>query len=904
MLNDTAVEAPVVIRKKLIEVAIPLDAINLASAREKSIRHGHPSTLHLWWARRPLAAARAVVFAQMVDDPSSCPELFPSEEAQDQERRRLFGIIENLVLWENTNNAPVVQAAREEIWKSWQRACGDNAGHPRASELFKTDILPGLHDPFAGGGSIPLEAQRLGLEAFASDLNPVAVLINKAMIEIPPKFAGMPPMNPRSRAETTLLSRGWSGLQGLAEDIHYYGEWIRDEAEKRLGHLYPDALVTADMVKDRPDLASINGQRLKVIAWLWVRTVKSPNPAFAGVDVPLAPNLVLSRRAGREAYVEPVVENGDYRFAVRIGQHPGGVTTKGGTKSTSSGAGFVCLLSRTPIPFEYIRSEAKAGRLGARLAAVIAEGHLGRTYLSPTPEMEAVARSAQPTNVPETELPAKALGFRIQEYGMTRWSDLFTDRQLVALTCFSDLVQESRSLVKRDMQTAGFRDDGKPLDSGGVAATAYADALAVYLACAVSRASDYWGTGTIWEPGGGFIAHVFTRNALPMTWDYPEANPFSHASGSWSQTCMDWVERFVRTLNPTVGGSSRQADAQTQGLSASKVVSTDPPYYDNIGYADLSDYFYLWLRRSLRSIFPDLFATVAVPKSEELVASPGRHGTKGKAEEFFLNGMTEAMRRLVQQAHPAFPITIYYAFKQSESDGNEGTASTGWETFLGALIRAGLVVNGTWPLRTERPGRMREYASNALATSIVLTCRRRQVEAPAATRIEFSAALKNELPRAVAYLQRGNTAPVDLAQAAIGPGMAVYTRYSQVIDAEGNPLPVRRALRLINQTLDEALSDQEGDFDADSRWALAWFEDHGFEDGPFGDAHTYFLRFNTAENALTSSGIIKSGRGSVRLLRPEELPSDWSPATDTRLTVWEVVQHLVRSLETGGEAAA
>jgi putative DNA methylase len=664
-------------KRKLIEVALPLEAINIASAREKSIRHGHPSTLHLWWARRPLAAARAVIFAQMVDDPSANPDLFPTEKAQEKERQRLFRIIEDLVLWENTTNEAVLERARAEIWQSWRRACAENADHPRAKELFDRHKLPAFHDPFAGGGALPLEAQRLGLESYASDLNPVAVLINKAMIEIPPKFASRPPVNPALHKDKALIEREWRGAQGLAEDVRYYGQWMRIEAEKRIGHLYPRVEVTADMAKQRPDLKPYIGKKLTVIAWLWARTVKSPNPAFAKVDVPLASTFMICTKAGKEAYVEPIVEGDHYRFMVKVGKPKDAEAAKNGTK-LARGANFKCLMSGSPIAGDYIKAEGKIGRMGARMIAVVAEGERERVYLPPTPEIEEVARKAKPEWKPDVEFFQQALGFRVGNYGMTKWSDLFTPRQTVALTTFSDLAQEARERVKRDALAAGLPDDGRGLVNGGITATAYADAVGVYLAIGISRATDYWGTGAIWEPGGSFIAHVFTRNALPMTWDYPEANPFSNGSGSWEQTCIEWIERFVSTLDSEVAGTSLQADAQTQSVSTGRVVSTDPPYFDNIGYADLSDYFYVWLRRSLRGVFPDLFATVAVPKAEELVATPDRHGGRQLAERFFLDGMTQAMHRLAEQAHPAFPVTIYYAFKQAETDHEEGTASTGW----------------------------------------------------------------------------------------------------------------------------------------------------------------------------------------------------------------------------------
>jgi len=933
------------VTKKLIEVALPLEAINKACAREKSIRHGHPSTLHLWWARRPLAAARAVIFAQMVDDPSAyvgvlradaklhrkaenalkarlklweearalakkakgsglpVPEPGPAptldDMLADQERQRLFRVIEDLVLWENTTNETVLQAARDEIWQSWRRACAENADHPRAKELFDRKKLPAFHDPFAGGGALPLEAQRLGLESYASDLNPVAVLINKAMIEIPPKFAGKPPVNPASRKDKNLFAREWKGAQGLAEDVRYYGQWMRDEAEKRIGQLYPKVEITAEMAKVRPDLKRYVGQKLTVIAWLWARTVKSPNPAFAQVDVPLASTFMLSTKAGKEAYVEPVIENGGYRFTVKVGKPKDAERAKSGTKLVR--ANFLCLMSGVPISGDYIKAEGKVGRIGARLMAIVAEGERGRVYLPPTEAMEAVARQAIPEWKPEGTLVEDGRAFTPTLYGIANWSDLFTPRQLVALTTFTDLMREARERVERDALAAGLTDDGRPLVAG-TGGTAYAEAVGVYLAFAVDKGANYWSSLCAWHTGAEKMISTFGRQAVPMVWDFTEANPFSDSSGN-VMLGIDQAAKMIVALGFGPAGLASQADAAVQSTSKHKVISTDPPYYDNVPYADLSDFFYVWLRRSLDSVFPDLFTTLAVPKDEELVAFPYRHGGKVGAEAFFLEGMTQAMHRLAEQAHPAFPVTIYYAFKQSESDSADGTASTGWETFLDAVIRAGFAVTGTWPVRTEYTSQLKTTRS-ALASSIILVCRPRSAVAPTATRREFVTALKAELPVALAHLQRGNIAPVDLAQAAIGPGMAVYTRYAKVLDAEGKALTVREALALINQTLDEALAEQEGDFDADSRWALTWFEQSGFAEGEYGVAEQLSKSKNTSVAGMVEAGILESKRSKVRLLRPEELPDGWDPATDPRLTAWEIVHQLIRVLGSGGEGAA
>jgi putative DNA methylase len=870
----------------------------------------------LWQEARTLAE-KAKEAGLPVPEPGPAPTL--DDMLADQERQRLFRIIEKLVLWESTTDETVLQAARDEIWQSWRRTCAENAGHPRAKELFDRHKLPAFHDPFAGGGALPLEAQRLGLESYASDLNPVAVLINKAMIEIPPKFAGRPPVNPAARGKLDH-SKSWRGAQGLSEDVRYYGQWMRDEAERRIGHLYPKIEVTEEIVGERPDLNTYIGQHLTVIAWLWARTVKSPNPAFAHVDVPLVSSFMLANKEGKEAYVEPIIKNGGYYFTVKIGKSKNDIA-KNGTKL--AGANFICVMSDSPISGDYIKSEAKAGRMSARMMAIVAEGERERVYLPPTEAMEVVAREANPDWKPDIEFLQQALGFRVGTYGLTKWSDLFTLRQLVALTTFADLMKEARERVKHDAGSAGFQqaegqsrqDGGSPsenLAEGFTGAAAYADAVGVYLAFVVEKLTESHTTICTWSaaPKNELVVSTFRRQALPMTWDFAEASPFADSSGSFGKNVEAVARVILAALPATVTSHAQQADAASQAVTQGKVISTDPPYYDNIGYADLSDFFYVWLRRSLKPVFPDLFATVAVPnKAEELVATPYRHGGREQAESFFLNGMTQAMRRLADQAHPDFPVTIYYAFKQAEteSDGEGGsTASTGWDTFLEAVIRAGFSVTGTWPIRTEREARSRSIGSNALASSIVLVCRKRAAAAPTATRREFVTALKTELPKSLALLQRGNIAPVDLAQAAIGPGMAVYTCYARVLDAEGNPLAVREALALINQTLDEALAEQEGDFDADSRWALAWFEQYGFAEGEYGVAEMLSKAKNTSVQGLKDAGILdkKSPGGKVRLLRPNELIASWDPITDARLTAWEMVHHLIRVLEASGESGA
>jgi len=929
-------------RRKLIEVALPLEAINREAAREKSIRHGHPSTLHLWWARRPLAAARAVIFAQMVDDPDSDPAYRKPDGSVDEDRAgvkraELFNLIEELVKWENTNNDRVINAARAEIARcvasakieqgELQKATiifgpGKGTLHPKgplpsdgrtataweivimrakpeAVNTFLAEHAPPFHDPFAGGGALPLEAQRLGLISHASDLNPVAVMINKAMIEIPPRFAGRPPVNPayQRKSKHEKAAQTWRGAAGLAEDVRYYGQWMRDEAEKRIGHLYPKVEVTAAMAKGRPDLEPYVGKKLTVIAWLWARTVESSNPAYRGCHVPLVSSFWLSTRAGKEAYVEPVVEGKAYRFEVRTGKRGPSI------EETVNRRGGICLLSKSPMPFPYIREEGKAGRMGVQLMAIVAEGERGRVYLSPTKEHEDAARQACPSWKPDNALPVNPRDFKTPNYGMRTFADLFTDRQLVALTNFSDLVAETREKIAKDASAAEvLSGNDRLLSEGGNGARAYADAVSVYLAFAVDKCADYWSSVCSWHSSGEKIRNTFGRQAIPMVWDYAETNVFCSSTGNW-MAMIDWTWKAVATVPADRPGQAYQADACALDNEHSVVISTDPPYYDNIGYADLSDYFYVWMRKSLQSLFPKLFGTMLVPKAEELVATPYRHGSKDRAEHFFLEGMAKAVHGMTQRSHLAFPVTIYYAFKQAERDV-EGAASTGWETFLEAVIRAGFAITGTWPMRTELANKIIGVNANILASSIVIVCRPRPADAPMTTRKDFLAALRRELPPALRHLQRGNIAPVDLAQASIGPGMAVYSRYSRILETDGKPMTVRTALQLINQTLDETLAEQEGDFDPETAWAVAWFEQFAFNDGPFGDAETLSKAKNTALNALATAGIVKTGAGKARLLRVDELPPDWDPTTDARLTVWEMVHHLIRVMNTGGETAA
>jgi len=859
---------PPVQKRKLIEVALPLEVINRESAREKSIRHGHPSTLHLWWARRPLAAARAVLFAQLVDDPSSHPDRFPTEADVITERTRLHDLIEKLVVWENSTDTDLFRQAHQEILDS-------TGGNP-----------PPILDPFAGGGTIPLEAQRLGLEAHASDLNPVAVLINKALIEIPPKFAGQAPVNPGA---ANVRSGTWPRATGLADDVRYYGQWMREEAEKRIGHLYPKATLS-------------DGTQAAVIAWIWARTVTCPNPA-CGIALPLVRSWWLGKKKGKEAWVVPSVDEGTVSYTIgRAPQIPPTADDDG----TVGRTGARCIGCGAAVDRAHIKAEGTAGRMHTDLMAIVAEGKRTRHYLDPTEKHRDSAIVERPADVPEQELPYDPRNIWTLPYGLTHFADLFTARQLTALTTFSDLLAEARERLLSDARqlTAGHL-EGDRLEAGGTGAAAYADAIATYLAFSISRMADYGSSISTWmpDPKNEGIRNTFARQAIPMTWDFAECSPFSDSSGNYL-FMLRGITRVLDELSAGIRGVARQINAvKTEDVGA--LISTDPPYYDNIGYSDLSDFFYVWLRRSLVPVHPELLSTLLVPKSEELVANPYRHGGKEGAHTFFEDGFIEVFRRARETALPDFPITVYYAFKQSETT-SAGQASTGWETLLEGMVRSGWAITATWPMRSERGGRMISVGTNALASSIVLALRPRPETAPRTDRRGFVAALKGELPKALRELQQGAIAPVDLPQAAIGPGMAVFSRYAAVLTDDGSPMRVRAALSLINEVLDEVLSEQEGDFDPDTRFALAWFRQHGFDAGEFGDADNLARARNASLEHLDRASILslRGTRGKVTLLAPASLDEDWNPTSDASISVWEVVMHLAQTLTDQGVVAA
>lgn len=855
-------------KKKLIEVALPLDKINAESAREKSIRHGHPSTLHLWWARRPLAAARAVIWSSLVDDPSSHPEKFPTEEAQNRERQRLFKILEDLVVWENSNDDAVLNAAKAEIMKSTD-------GNP-----------PEFLDPFAGGGAIPLEAQRLGLKAHAHDLNPVPVMINKAMIEIPPHFSGMPPINPVDH--NLMNSTGWQRAAGLAADVRYYGEWMKQEAKKRIGHLYPRVKVPKEH----------GGGEATVIAWIWARTVKCPNPA-CGCQMPLASSFVLSKKKGNEAWVEPEFdyENKKITYRVKTGKGKAPEAPK-----TSRGAKFKCIMCGETTLDSYIKDESTSGRMGAVLMGIVAEGKKGRIYVSPSEEHVLAANCGKPDGeYPEQALPYDPRNIWCVNYGLDTYDKLFTDRQLTALTTLSSLVSEAQEKAEADAKIAGLKNDHLPLRNGGYGAKAYGEAVGVYLAFVIDKMADYHSAVCSWHSSGEKMRNTFGRQAIPMVWDYTEGNPLSKSSGSFDNM-LDWVTKCIVEFPAQKSAEVSQFDAQSDCGLREIMVSTDPPYYDNIGYADLSDFFYVWMRQSLKNSYPELFSTMLVPKAEELIATPYRHGgDSGKAKSFFEDGMLAACQQIYQYAKENFPVTIYYAYKQSDTDTNtNSTASSGWETMLNAVIKAGFAITGTWPMRTEMASRSIASGTNALASSIVLVCRKRSEDAPQTTRRNLINILRRELRPALKKLQDSNIAPVDLAQSAIGPGMGVFSRYRRVLEADGSVMTVRSALQVINEEVDLYFNDQVGSMDAASRFCVDLYTQCAYNNIKYGEAEILANAKSTSIPMMASHGVLYAKAGVVHLLERADLPER---VDINESNIWLLTQQLTHAMTRGGVEA-
>lgn len=870
-------------RKKLIEVALPLPEINDASAYDKMPGIGpHPKGIHQWWARLPLPTARAVLFASIVDDPSSDPERFPTEEAQNTERERLFGILRRMMQTKLHERPEIYVEARQEMLKH----CDGK--------------LPPVLDPFAGGGSIPLEANRLGFEAHAADLNPVAVLLNKCNLETVPRWIDYPPVNPEAR-DDKLRKHEWKGARGLAEDLRYYGRLVHQRAVEKIGHLYPKVKLPKDY----------GGRETNVIAWIWARTVASPNPAAQGAYVPLISTYWLSSKKGMLVWLKPTVDRvrRTYRFEVCTGEPKDRQAVKRGTKA-GKGSSFTCLLTGTTIKGEYIQEKARSHGLETQIIAIVAEGSRGRIYLSADPASQRVISTAIPGWFPEELLSTHPQYMGAPRYGMTRIGDLFTNRQLTAIVTFSDLIKAVRADILTDAQNAGLSKQ---------VAEEYAKAVSTFLALSLDRCADFNNSLCRWNASNQKVMNLFGRQAIPMVWDFAEANILADSVGAWS-TCNDYVADCIEVINgySNKGGRAWQIDAASSWDDLGNLlVSTDPPYYDNIPYSDLSDFFYVWQRRTIGELYADLFSTMLTPKVPELVASSLRHeGDLIAAKRHFETGFRKAFTSLQIKMDHSFPLTVYYAFKQEDEEAGENEVeggrinsngvdrTTGWETLLEALLGSGFQITATWPVRASQAWRMRSMGSNALASYIVLACRPRRAEASQFSRREFLNELKRELPIALRHLQQGNIAPVDLAQAAIGPGMTVFSRCSRVMESSGNAMTVRTALSLINQTLDEVIAEQEGEFDADTRWALAWFDQYGMEEGPYGVAETLSKAKNTAINGLVEGGMVLARGGKVKLIGRNEMTEDWDPAMDKRLTVWETAQYLIHALDQKGEQGA
>lgn len=868
--------------KKLIEVALPLPEINDASAYDKMPGIGpHPKGIHHWWARLPLPTARAILFASVVDDPEAHPDKWPTEQQQHAERERLFDILRRM-MGKKLHDAPEVYAeAKAEMLKH----CDGQ--------------LPTVLDPFAGGGSIPLEANRMGFEAHAGDLNPVAVLLNKCNLEIAPRWAEHPPVNPVDR-ERIGGSKGWRGTNGLAADVRYYGDLIRQHAFTELGNLYPKIRLPKED----------GGSDTNVVAWIWARTVVSPNPAAKGNRVPLLSSYWLSNKKGSEVWLKPEIssDRSRVRFEIVHGRPENARSVASGNK-LGRGANFECLLTCQPIADEYVKSEGLAGRLGLQLIAVVADGGRRRVYLPPTETQSTAAQCEKLPEVHSGEMPNNARWFSPPLFGLSTYTSIFVPRQLAGLCSITEKLGAIEDEVLSASKNTGMNDAD---------AREYSLAIRTFLSLAIDRCTDFNNSICRWSPSNQKVMNLFGRQAIPMVWDFAEANLLGNSVGAWI-TCCEYVAKCIETIpgSSTSTGVARQIDAAagSNGIS-NLMVSTDPPYYDNIGYAALSDFFYVWLRKSIGKQYPELFDTMMVPKLAELTASPERFdGNKQEAKEHFESGFRKAFTSLQNNLDHRFPLTVYYAFKQEDEDGGSASSdeqegidlTTGWETLLEALILSGFQITGTWPVRASQKWRMVSMGTNALASYIVLACRPRPDNAPQIASNQFRYELKRSLPAALLHLQQGNIAPVDFAQAAIGPGMAVYSRYGRILDSSGNAMTVRTALGIINQTLTEVLSELEDEFDADTRWAISWFEQNGFGEGDYGDAELLSKAKVTSVGGLQQAGIVSSRGGKVKLLAPSQLPSNWDPASDKRLTVWEMTHHLLRLYhfeKAGDEAAA
>ncbi len=872
--------------KKLIEVALPVDEINEASVKEKNpFLKGHPRALHLWWARRPLAAARSILFAQLVNDPGRDRGHYPgmTKEKASVERERLFDIIRELSKWENIDNQDLLETAKNEINKSWIETCKLNG--------WEVSEHPGVLDPFSGGHAIPIEAQRLGLKPYGADLNPVAITLGKALIEIPGKFKDFKAISQSSTCQKKLFS-DTEPNSNLKNDILEYGKRWSEKIRQELCPLYPEAQLGSEY----------GSVRAPVMAWLWAKEATCTNPA-CGAKIPLIRSLELSVKKGSQARIEVDIDRESSPNKANFNVKMDGLKAESGNVNRR---GVTCFCCNSVIQLKEIRKQGKNGALSQKLIGMVCIHNKKRIYVSPQPQQENIGKEVVADLYPTSKLPDKALGFRVQEYGITEHQQLFTGRQLNALATAIKLVSVIKQQAYEDAISKGYL-AGESIESGGSGALAFSEAIGLYLSLSVSQYTRYHCKNAVWNKKNQNIAHAFGRQAIPMTWDFPESNPL--IGPLTFETAVGWVASSLTNIASNTLGASNQRDAQNPKDNIRNVViSTDPPYYDNVGYADLSDFFYVWLRLGLKDTFPSLYSTITVPKADELVAEPFRHFSKDNAEKFFLSGMTSAMSNMAEISHPAFPLTIYYAFKQSESS-ESGTASTGWETFLQAVIDSGLLITGTWPINTEDATRLRSQNSNALASSIVLVCRARINPLNAVTRREFQKELREEMPEALEAMIGGSAgaspiSPVDLAQAAIGPGMAIFSKYEAVLNQDGSRTSVHDALILINRAITDYLNPDSGNFDNDTLFCDDWFSQYGWGQGQFGEADTLARAKGTSVDGVRDAGVIESGGGKVRLLKWSEYLTDWDPKTDTRTPVWEACHQLIKALSESGEAGA
>ncbi len=822
-------------RTKLIEVALPVEEISKACRRDKNRKVGTIKNVHKWFAPMPTPAWRALLFAALVDDPG-----------EPRRRAELVNLIKRLV---PEDGGPATDSTLAEV-RRVLRASGE---------------LPVVFDPFCGGGSTLVEAQRLGLPAVGSDLNPVAVLITRTLTQLIPRVRGRAPIQPEDR----LAAVSGGSLDGLVTDVRHYARRVREVAWQQVGHLYP----------------AVNGDT--VIACLWARTVTCANPA-CGATIPLYTSPWLSKRRSEKRWLKPVAVGKHAEFEIGEGDGP----PPPATKASPRGATFRCLSCPEPTPEAYVKAEGEAGRLGIQLLAVVVDGATGRRYLPADENQRKTADVTVPDDSPELALPNYTRWFSPPAFGLTTQADLYTPRQLHVLGAFADAVAQVPDWVTAD---------------GGDAS--YATTIATILGLCVGKLAMSNSTQARWyignDNGTPRVIPAFGRHALPMMWDFTELNPFCDRAANWSGI-LESILAGLRALPPSKESAYvAQCDVRKAGdlvRARTALVATDPPYFGQIGYADLSDYFYVWERRALRNVHPDLFGTIAAPKDAELIATPYRHGgDMSVARRYFVDGFTEAFTALRKAARPDLPMIIIYAHRQEEAE-EDGLTSSAWDAIIEALLTAGLGVAGTWPVHATHSSRQIGLGTNSLASYTAMVCRPRRVDAAMTDRPGFLRVLRAELPPAIRKMQDAAVPALDLTQAALGPGLAVFSRFAQVVEPSGDPMSVRTAIGLINQVRSEALTEQQDEFDTATRWAVQWFDEYGFGEGPYDRAEVLFTGTDTSFDGLKRADIIDSRPSKVRLVRPDELPDNWEPSG--RPPVWGVTMHLLQRLDRGGEDAA